>query len=139
MIYHVTIKSVKGKKGNEYPLKGWNELLDGKVYNPRTRKYTNTVKNTNDNVCIKNIYRDLVTKKVKLKPPIQVHYDIYAQDKKHDRDNLYAVAKSFNDSLQKLKLLSNDGWGEVLDSTFTTRVDKNEPRIEVTIRDSEGD
>lgn len=138
MIYHVTIKGIRSAKGYEFPIKGLNELIDGKMYNPRTKKYTNPIKNANDSTCFKNIYRDLVVKKVVLKTPIKCHYKVYAQDKKHDRGNLYcAVEKSFLDALQKAKVLSNDTFDCVYDSTFESFVDRQNPRVEIDIEEVE--
>lgn len=138
MFYHVTIKGIRNAKGYEFPIKGLNELIDGKIYNPRTRKYTNPIKNANDSICFKNIYRDLVVKKVVLKTPIRCHYKVYAQDKKHDRGNLYAaVEKSFLDALQKAKCLSNDTWDNVYDSTFESFLERQNPRVEIDIEEVE--
>lgn len=138
MNYHVTIKGIRNAKGYEFPIKGLNELIDGKIYNPRTRKYTNPIKNANDSICFKNIYRDLVVKKVVLKTPIRCHYKVYAQDKKHDRGNLYvAVEKSFLDALQKAKCLSNDTWDNVYDSTFESFIERQNPRVEIDIEEVE--
>ena len=136
MNYHVTIKGIRNAKGYEFPIKGLNELIDGKIYNPRTRKYTNPIKNANDSICFKNIYRDLVVKKVVLKTPIRCHYKVYTQDKKHDRGNLYAaVEKSFLDALQKAKCLSNDTWDNVYDSTFESFLERQNPRVEIDIEE----
>jgi hypothetical protein len=80
------------------------------------------------------IKRDL--KGVKLKTPIRCTYYIYAQDKKHDRGNLYsATEKSFLDALQSCKVLSSDKWDCVLDGEFHTELSRNEPRIEVVIEE----
>jgi hypothetical protein len=82
------------------------------------------------------IKRDL--KGVKLKTPIRCTYYIYAQDKRHDRGNLYSAAeKSFLDALQSCKNLKNDGFNEVLDSVFHTEVDNLNPRVEVIIEEVE--
>jgi hypothetical protein len=75
-------------------------------------------------------------KGVKLKTPIRCTYYIYAQDKKHDRGNLYsATEKSFLDALQSCKVLSSDKWDCVLDGEFHTELSRNEPRIEVVIEE----
>lgn len=46
MKYHVTVKGFKS---------GLNELLSGKIYDYRTKKYRNPVKNRNDALCAKFI------------------------------------------------------------------------------------
>lgn len=130
MTYCVTIKNNKKK----FPLKGLNELLNGRLYNFRTKKYHNPVKADNDRVCCVAIRRDL--NGVKLKTPIRCTYYIYAQNKRHDRGNLYsATEKSFLDALQSCKVLSSDKWDCVLDSEFHTEISRDEPRIEVVIEE----
>ena len=128
MTYRVIITNAK----HTFPIKGLNELLSGRLYNFRTKKYHNPVKAENDRVCCVAIRRDL--KGVKLKTPIRCTYYIYAQNKRHDRGNLCcAVEKSFLDALQLAKVISNDGWDDVYDSEFHTEIDKENPRVEVVI------
>lgn len=132
MAYKVVIPSKRGS----FPLKGLNELLDGRLYNPRTGKYHNPVKTENDRVCCAAIRRDL--KGVKLKTPIKCTYYIFAQDKRHDRGNLSsATEKSFLDALQTCKYLKNDGFSDVLDSEFHTELCRSNPRVEVIIEEVE--
>lgn len=130
MRYRVVIEN----KNHTFPIKGLNELLNGRLYNFRTKKYQNPVKADNDRVCCVAIRRDL--KGVKLKTPIRCTYYIYAQNKRHDRGNLYsATEKSFLDALQSCKVLSSDKWDCVLDSEFHTELSRDEPRIEVVIEE----
>lgn len=131
MIYRVVIPS---GKNNTFPLKGLNELLGGRMYDFRTKKYRNPVKTANDRVCCVCIKRDL--KGVKLKTPIKCTYHIYAPDKRHDKNNLEsATSKSFLDALQQCGCIKSDGFDYVDDSVFRTVVDKNFPRIEVLIEE----
>ena len=103
------------KKNNTFPLKGLNELLGGRLYNFRTKKYHNPTKAENDK-------------------PIQCTFWIYAPNKRHDRGNLCSAAeKSFLDALQLAKVIKNDGWDDVIDSVFHTEVDKENPRVVVEI------
>lgn len=131
-----TYKVVISKTNKTFPIKGLNELLAGRVYDYRSKKYRNSVKTANDRVCCVAIRRDL--KDVKLKTPIKCTFYIYAQDKMHDRGNLCsATEKSFLDALQETKVIKNDGWNDVLDSTFITELDRNNPRIVVEIEEVE--
>jgi hypothetical protein len=133
-------KVVISKKNNTFPIKGLNELLAGRFYDFRTKRYHNKVKADNDKVCCVAIRRDLAN--VKITKPIRCTYHIYAADKRHDRGNIYAaVEKSFLDALQQCKVIKNDGFDDVFDSTFRTMLDKARPRIEVyidVIDDTEG-
>ena len=128
----MTYKVIISKKNNTFPLKGLNELLGSRLYNPRTKRYTNSVKTSNDRTCLKAIKKCLPA--VHIDKPIRCTYHIYTADKRHDRSNLYsAIEKSFLDALQIAKVIRNDGWDDVLDSIFHTEVDKENPRIVVEI------
>lgn len=128
MKYRVVIEN----KNHTFPIKGLNELLGGRLYNFRTKRYHNPVKSSNDNKCLISIKKYL--KGVHINKPIKCVFFIYAQDKRHDRGNLCsAVEKSFLDALQQAKVISNDGWDDVMDSEFHTQLDKNNPRVEVEI------
>ena len=132
----MTHKVVISKKNNTFPIKGLNELLAGRFYDFRTKRYHNKVKADNDKVCCVAIRRDLAN--VKITKPIRCTYHIYAPDKRHDRGNIYAaVEKSFLDALQQCKVIKNDGFDDVMDSVFSTEIDKNNPRIEVIIEELE--
>ena len=128
MTYRVVLTNASGT----FPLKGLNELLGGRMYNFRTKKYHNPVKCENDRLCLVAIRKYL--RGVRIDKPIQCTFWIYAQNKRHDRGNLCsATEKSFLDALQEAKVISNDGWDDVLDSVFHTSVCKTNPRIEVEI------
>ena len=132
MTYRVTIS----KTNKTFPIKGLNELLAGRTYDYRSKKYHNSVKSANDRVCCVAIRRDL--RGVKLKTPIKCTYYIFAQDKRHDRGNLSsATEKSFLDALQTCKVLSSDKWDCVYDSEFHTELCRSNPRVEVIIEEVE--
>lgn len=129
MTYKVVISNSK----KTFPLKGLNELLNERIYNPRTKKYHNPIKEENDKVCVKAIKKYMP--KVTINKPIKCTFYIYAQDKRHDRGNLAcACEKSFLDALQIAKVITNDGWDFVYDSVFYTEVDRKNPRVEVLIQ-----
>lgn len=130
----MTYKVVISKTNKTFPIKGLNELLAGRTYDYRSKKYHNSVKSANDRVCCVAIRRDL--KGVKLKTPIRCTYYIYAQDKRHDRGNLYsATEKSFLDALQSCKVLANDSWDMCYDGVFHTMLDRDNPRVVVEIEE----
>lgn len=129
MKYKVVIR----KKNGTFPIKGLNKLLAGHMKNPRTGKYHNPIKSENDKICRDAINRYI--KGVQLRIPIRCTYYIYAADKRHDRQNLYSVDKSFLDALQATGHIHNDGWKETVDSVFHTMVDNSNPRIEVIIEE----
>ena len=133
-IYKVIISNAK----HTFPLKGLNELLAGRTYNYRTKKYQNSVKTSNDNVCLRAIKKYMPG--VRIDKTIKCTFFIYAQDKKHDRGNLSsACEKSFLDAMQIAKVIKNDGFDDVMDSEFITILDRQNPRIEVYVREMESD
>lgn len=132
MTYKVVISNPRKK----FPIKGLNELIKGQLYNPRTRTYHNSVKADNDRECRLAIQKYMSGEKID--KPIQCHFHIYSNDKKHDRGNIYtATEKSFLDALQQMKVIENDTFDLVLDSTFITELDRQNPRIEVVIEEVE--
>lgn len=129
MTYKVIISNNRGK----FPIKGLNELLNGRMYNFRTKKYHNPVKAENDKVCRLAIQKYL--RGVKIDKPIKCFFYIYAKDKKHDKGNINsAVEKSFLDALQQKGVIQNDTFDLVDDSYFLTVLDRDNPRIEVAIK-----
>lgn len=128
MTYRVVITNASGT----FPIKGLNELLGGRMYDFRTKKYRNPVKSANDAICARAIRKYM--RGVKIDKPIQCTFWIYAQDKRHDRGNLSsACEKSFLDALQTVGAIKNDSFELVYDSIFHTAVDKHNPHIEVEI------
>jgi Holliday junction resolvase RusA-like endonuclease len=116
---------------------GLNELLNHqeKRYDPRTHRMRvyNTEKVKNERK-IRSCLQKQGLDKVKLKTPIAIHYRIYAKDKKHDRMNLGScLDKCFCDALQTMKILSNDGFDDVVEIRFDYGLDRNDPRAEITI------
>ena len=133
-------KVVISKTNKTFPILGLNELLKAEkhTWNPRTKKtvVSNEVKKKNDEICRICIRKTM--RGVKIDKPICCHYYIFVADKKHDRGNVYAsLEKSFLDALQEVKVIKNDGFDDVIDSTFHTEVDRLNPRIEVIIEEVE--
>lgn len=121
---------------------GLNELLASQrmTYDKRLKKYRvyNSEKAKNDKLCREWILKSGM-RKVVLETPVQMHYRFYVKDKRHDVSNVVSAAiKSFEDALQELRILKNDGMNDVLPYTFEFYVDKNNPRFEVEIREVEG-
>lgn len=113
---------------------GLNELLSGRMYDFRTKKYRNPVKNKNDLICQKAINSNMPG--VKIEKPIVIGYRFYCKDKRRDRMNVAsAFVKSFEDALQKCGVIKNDGWDDVLTPVLDFRIDRENPRIQVYIKE----
>lgn len=127
MIYQLTVKGFNS---------GLNELLSGRIYDHRTKKYRNYVKNKNDDICCKAIQISKELKDVCIVKPIIIHYSFFVKNKLHDRMNIAsAFIKSFEDALQKCNVIKNDGWDDVLTPTLEFAIDKKEPRVEIIIEE----
>ena len=138
MQYRVVIS----KTNKTFPIKGLNELLKAETHTWDARMkrtlVSNKVKADNDTICRIAIQKYL--QGVKINKPIRCHYHIFVKDKMHDRGNVYAsLEKSFLDALQQKKVIKNDTFDLVLDSTFHTDLDRYNARIEVIIEEVEGE
>lgn len=130
MRYYVTIPNWNS---------GLNELLahQEKRWDARLRRYRvfNTEKTKNERL-IRKCLKEQGFDGVVLKTPIAIKYCIYAKDRKHDRMNLGScLDKCFCDALQetKPKILSRDGWKDIVDIQFEYYVDEKNPRAEIEI------
>ena len=120
---------------------GLNELLKSqeKRYDPRTRRMRvyNTEK-TNNERKIRSCLQKQGFSSVRITNPVEIHYMIYAKDKKHDRQNLGScLEKCFADALQTMKILPNDSWDWIIKNTFDYDIDRDNPRAEITITEIE--
>lgn len=59
----------------------------------------------------------------------------YCKDKRKDKDNIMAGQKFLFDGLIKANVLENDGWAQVGNVMHYFEVDKENPRIEVKIKE----
>lgn len=119
---------------------GLNELLNAQrqKYDPRTKRMRvyNSEKAKNDRLCCKAIRSCQELNKTHIDKPIFVHYHFHVKDKKRDKTNIaYAFCKSFLDSLQQCKVISNDGWAQIYNVDFTFDVDVSNPRVVVEIEE----
>lgn len=130
MMYHITVEGFDS---------GMNELLNGVHYNARTRRVENPVKWKNDKVCIDNLRMSTLAK-MQFEKPIVIHYLIFAKNRMRDRMNIAsAFDKSFEDALQKVGTLKNDGWNDVINTTYDFAIDSVHPRVEVIIEEVESE
>lgn len=110
---------------------GLNEVLAGRMYDFRTKKYRNPVKAKNDAICCKAIRAN---KLYQIDKPILIRYTFYCKDKRRDKMNIFsAFDKSFEDALQTCKIIKNDGWTDIVNTEHYFHVDKSNPRVVVEI------
>ena len=77
-------------------------------------------------------------KRLTIRKPVRIHYDFYEPDHKRDISNVTAFfVKVFEDALQDCKVLRNDNWVYIRGYSQDFHVDKDRPRVEVTIQEIE--
>lgn len=64
------------------------------------------------------------------------HINWYRPNRRADKDNVMAGTKFILDGLVAAGKISNDGWDEIGDITHSFYIDKNNPRVEITIKKS---
>ena len=108
---------------------GMNEIIDAaKMERKRYHPY-NDMKRENTN---------LVTwfcKKIPKKKRIFLDITWIAKDKRRDPDNIAAAVKFIWDGLVEAGVIKNDGWSENGGWSNKFDVDKDNPRIEVIIKE----
>ena len=73
-------------------------------------------------------------KRLHIDKPVRLHYLFIEPNTKRDKDNIAAFGhKVIQDALVNTKVIDNDGWKNVVGFSDDFAIDKNNPRIEVTI------
>ena len=103
----------------------------------RNGKFTtlgNTLKQDNQELVILNLRSQL--KGIHINHPIVIKYCFYEPNRRRDLDNISAFAhKVIQDALVKCEIIENDGWKNITGFTDKFYVDKENPRIEVTLEE----
>jgi hypothetical protein len=100
------------------------------------------------NSCRRNRYAGANVKKVieesiclEIKKQIKIKFDTvtlifawYEANKKRDKDNIAFAKKFILDALQSAGTLTGDGWNQVVGFSDEFYVDKENPRVEITIK-----
>lgn len=80
-------------------------------------------------LCIRNDLGLLLITK-----PVFIDYHFYEPNRRRDKSNISGYArKMIEDALVKCRVLENDGWRNIAGYQDRFDVDKNRPRIEITI------
>ena len=70
----------------------------------------------------------------KLRTPIRLVYTFYEPNRRRDKDNIAGFAhKVIQDALVAQRVIDDDGWQYIAGWTDAFAVDKERPRIEVTL------
>ena len=103
----------------------------------RTNPYKGgKMKKDNEEVVIWAIRQQL--KGLHINVPVILKYDFYEPNRRRDLDNISSFAhKVIQDALVKTNVLKNDGWNEIISYIDQFYLDKENPRIEVTLEEAE--
>lgn len=123
MEYHFTVKGT---------LPGLNDYLKAERSFSKKHSCGNDMKQQYQMV-ISNAIRTQL-KRLEIKNPVRIEYRFYEPNRKRDLDNIAGVAHKFiQDALVKCKVLENDGWNNITGFSDHFYIDRQNPRIDVTI------
>ena len=108
-------------------LDGLNQIISAN----RENKYKGAnLKKKNEEV----VLQSLLAYKVKpVSEPVFLKFHWVEANQKRDMDNIASAKKMILDALVKAGILKNDGWNNIIGFEDTFDIDKENPRIEVTI------
>lgn len=73
---------------------------------------------------------------VRIEKPVEMHYFWYEPNKRRDKDNVSSFGrKVIQDALVQCGVLKDDGWKHIVGFSDKFEVDKENPRIEVLIKE----
>lgn len=125
---------------HKFIIKGRLDGLNEYTSANRTNPYKGgKMKKDNEEVVIWSIRQQL--RGLHIDVPVILKYDFYEPNRRRDLDNISSFAhKVIQDALVKTNVLKNDGWNEITSYIDQFYLDKENPRIEVTITEiEEGD
>lgn len=131
--YKFTIEGVHYKRNRTFP--GLNDYTGAINHNcfagaQMKKKY--------ERIACESIRRQL--KGIRIDKKVFIEYTYYEADKRRDKSNINAFAvKVIEDALQDCGVLKNDGWDDVAGYSQHFKIDKDNPRIEVLIREVKKD
>lgn len=75
--------------------------------------------------------------KEKIKNKVDVTCNWFVRNKRKDKDNISGGIKFILDGLQEAGIIENDGWEQIGDIHHYFYVDKNNPRVELSLEERE--
>lgn len=113
-------------------LAGLNEYIASERAN---RYKAAKLKRENEAIVTAAIWGQL--KGVKIEKPVTMEYRWIEKNRRRDLDNITFGRKIIQDALVNAGVLKDDGWKYVVGFSDRFEVDKNNPKIEVTLREVE--
>lgn len=100
----------------------------------RSNRYKGAkIKRDNERIIAASIKQQLCG--VKINNSVHMDYLWVVPDKRTDRDNIVFARKFIQDALVQCGVLKDDGWKHVVGFSDRFEVDRENPRIEVIIRE----
>ena len=93
----------------------------------------NNLKQKNEALIMGYIMEQL--KDISFEEKVHITYKWYEESKRRDLDNIAFAKKFIQDALVKSGVLAGDGWKHIAGFTDEFYIDKDNPRIEVIIRE----
>ena len=83
-----------------------------------------------------SVYIKKYLKDLQIDKPIHISYLFVEKSRRRDKDNIASFAmKIIQDALVNCEVIENDGWRHIKSFECDFNVDKENPRIEVTIKE----
>ena len=131
--YSFVIDGVHYKSNRTFP--GFNDYTGAINHN---RFVGAQMKKKYERIACEAIRRQL--KGVQIDKKVFIEYTYFEVDKRRDKSNINAFAvKVIEDALQDCGVLKNDGWDNIAGYSQYFKIDRNNPRIEVLIREVKKD
>lgn len=112
---------------------GMNEFIAANRQNPKAGNRMKRDAESEISVYVRKYMRN-----AEVKEPVILHYRYYEENARRDMDNISGFFhKVFQDAIVKCGVLENDGWKNIRGFTDEFYIDKNKPRIEVIIEETE--
>lgn len=111
------------------------DCLNDYIAAERTNRHKGAkMKADNGNIVAVAIRQQLMG--VRIEKPVEMNYAWYEPNKRRDKDNISSFGrKVIQDALVQCGVLQDDGWKYVVGFSDRFEVDKNNPRIEILIRE----
>lgn len=116
-------------------IKGKLDNLNDYITACRSSRYEGAeLKHKNEDAVLCAIYEQLGRTRIKKK--IKMQYKWYEPNSRRDLDNISSFGrKVIQDALVKAKIITDDGWKNIIGFSDEFYVDKENPRIEVVIEE----
>lgn len=128
--------STETKQTASFTITGRLDGLNEYTRKCRSNKYAGAqMKEKNENIVKLAIYRSVGTgtRYPRFERKVHITYKWYEETKRRDLDNIAFAKKFIQDALVGYGVLEGDGWRHIAGFTDEFYIDKENPRIEVTI------